>query len=93
MRSRYSAYALGLDEYVLKTWAAQTRPEQLFEPGEPRPKWISLTVHESSESGDSATVTFTAKARPSRGAIVMKERSRFSRAGDTWVYVDGDQLA
>lgn len=34
MRSRYSAYALDLDAYVLETWAPETRPAVLFEDGE-----------------------------------------------------------
>lgn len=38
MRSRYSAYACGDDAYVLATWAPETRPSRLFEPGEARPK-------------------------------------------------------
>ncbi|XLM23157.1 hypothetical protein MKD33_17040, partial [Chromobacterium piscinae] len=29
MRSRYSAYALGLEAYLLATWHASTRPEAL----------------------------------------------------------------
>jgi uncharacterized protein YchJ len=29
MRSRYSAYALGLEEYLLATWHPSTRPEKL----------------------------------------------------------------
>ena len=44
MRSRYSAYALDLDAYVLETWAPdKTRPAVLFEDGEDRPKWLSLS--------------------------------------------------
>ena len=43
MRSRYSAYALGLRDYVLDTWHASTRPEHMerFDSGV---KWLGLTV-------------------------------------------------
>ena len=34
MRSRYAAYVLGDDAYVLATWAPETRPRDLFAPGE-----------------------------------------------------------
>lgn len=90
MRSRYTAYATGADDYVLATWAEETRPTQLFEPGEPRPKWISLEVLEAGESGDVGHVHFIAKARTSGGAMRMEESSRFRREGGRWVYVDGD---
>ena len=34
MRSRYSAYALGLRDYLLETWHPNTRPESIDpEPG------------------------------------------------------------
>ena len=37
MRSRYSAYALGLHDYLLQTWHPDTRPRQLA-PDEPDPR-------------------------------------------------------
>lgn len=89
MRSRYSAYALGLDDYVLETWAPETRPAVLFETGEERPKWLSLTVHASGEDGDSGTVRFTARGRTSQGAFKLEEHSRFRRENGRWLYVDG----
>lgn len=89
MRSRYSAYALGLDDYVLETWAPETRPAVLFETGEERPKWLSLTVHASAEDGDSGTVRFTARGRTSQGAFKLEEHSRFRRENGRWLYVDG----
>jgi len=58
MRSRYSAYALDLDAYVLETWAPETRPAVLFEDGEERPKWLSLVIHSSYEEGAEGTVSF-----------------------------------
>ena len=93
MRSRYTAYALGDDEYVLATWAPETRPETLFAPGEARPKWMRLTVHSSATAPDGQTgeVTFTALARTARGAMKLTEHSRFRRDADGhWLYVDGD---
>ena len=66
MRSRYSAYALDLDAYVLETWAPETRPAVLFEDGEERPKWLSLVIHSSYEEGAEGRVSFTARGRTSQ---------------------------
>ena len=76
MRSRYSAYALDLDAYVLETWAPETRPAVLFEDGEERPKWLSLVIHSSYEEGAEGRVSFTARGRTSQGAFRLEENSR-----------------
>ena len=91
MRSRYTAYATGADDYVLSTWADETRPAVLFEAGEARPKWISLDILSADESGDTGHVHFVARARTSAGAMKLEENSRFRREKDgRWLYVDGD---
>lgn len=90
MRSRYSAYALGHDDYVRATWLPETCPATLFADDEPRPKWLGLTVHEASCDGDKGLVSFTARGRFSTGAFKMRETSRFVKQGDRWFYVDGD---
>lgn len=93
MRSRYTAYAIGDDDYVLATWAPETRPERLFSPGEMRPKWMRLAVHSSTTAPDGRTgeVSFTALARTARGAMRLAERSRFRRdEAGRWFYVDGE---
>ena len=89
MRSRYTAYALGDDAYVLATWAPETRPAALFEKGEARPKWIGLAVLSASSEGDEGTVHFVARARTSSGAMRLEEKSRFRRENGRWLYVDG----
>ncbi len=88
MRSRYSAYVLGLDDYVLATWAPETRPAALFSRGQARPKWFRLVVHGSDAA--QATVHFTALARTSTGVMRLEEKSRFRQENGRWVYVDGD---
>jgi len=46
MRSRYSAYVLGLSDYLLATWQPGTRPAALpaMEPGL---KWLGLEIRRS----------------------------------------------
>ena len=44
MRSRYSAYVLGLEDYLLATWHASTRPAALNLCTEAKPKWLGLEI-------------------------------------------------
>ena len=93
MRSRYTAYALGDDAYVLGTWAPETRPETLYAPGDARPKWLKLKVLSSAEALDGRTgeVLFEATGRTAAGAFRMKEHSLFRREeGGRWLYVSGE---
>lgn len=92
MASRYAAFALGREDYLLETWAVETRPERLFEPGEKPLKWFSLRIlsAETSPDGRSGTVRFIAKARSSGGAVVLEETSDFRKDPDgRWRYVSG----
>ncbi len=90
MRSRYSAYALRLREYVLDTWYASTRPEQMerFDAGV---KWLGLTVKRAwTTSPDEGFVEFIARSRaPGGGAAQrLEELSRFVRDEGRWQYVE-----
>ena len=89
MRSRYSAFALGLSEYLLFTWHPSTRPESIeLEPGA---QWLGLEIKDHRLTGaDSAEVTFVARFRLAGRAVRQHERSRFVREGGRWMYVDGD---
>jgi SEC-C motif-containing protein len=88
MRSRYSAYALGLHDYVAATWHPRTRPpaDSLKDDGA---RWIGLEVKHASEDGDAATVEFIARCRMQGRAQRMHEVSRFLREGGKWYYLDG----
>ncbi|SDY94873.1 SEC-C motif-containing protein [Nitrosomonas sp. Nm58] len=44
MRSRYTAYTLGREDYLLATWYHSTRPISLELASEPRSKWLGLEV-------------------------------------------------
>ncbi len=92
MRSRYSAYALGLGDYLMQTWHGSTCPESMDLSAEMRGgKWIGLTVKASQETGHKAEVEFVARYKPHVGpARRLHERSRFVQEGGQWFYVDGD---
>lgn len=86
MRSRYSAYALGLIDYLLATWHPSTAPGELELPPV---KWLSLEVRQATESGDAAVVEFVARCRVHGRAERMHEISRFVRQDGCWYYIDG----
>jgi SEC-C motif-containing protein len=91
MRSRYVAYALGHEAYLLATWHASTRPASLELEAEPRPRWIGLTIQRAQvQGGDRAVVEFVARYRIGGRAHRLHEISRFVREDGRWSYVDGD---
>lgn len=89
MRSRYSAYVRGLEDYLLATWHASTRPAALNLANTPQPKWLGLEVKTHLENGDSATVEFIARSKVGGRAQRMHEISRFRREAGCWYYLDG----
>lgn len=90
MRSRYSAYALNLTDYLLATWHASTRPATL-QANEPGLKWLGLEVRRHhSVDADHAAVEFVARSKLAGRAHRLHETSRFKREGGHWFYVDGD---
>ena len=90
MRSRYSAYVLGLHGYLQDTWHPRTRPA-LAEPDPPGLRWLGLEVKGSARiDDDHATVAFVARSKLGGRAIRLVETSRFERLDGRWFYVDGD---
>lgn len=93
MRSRYSAYVVQNEPYLLATWHPRTRPASIgFEAGT---RWLGLTVKSTREIGpDEAEVIFVARYRVGGNpAVRIHECSRFLREEGRWLYVDGDQRA
>jgi SEC-C motif domain protein len=89
MRSRYSAYALGLMDYVHQTWHANTRPAREELTNDPATKWLGLDVKKHVPDGDSATVEFVARYKIGGRAHRLHEASNFVREDGKWFYVDG----
>jgi SEC-C motif-containing protein len=87
MRSRYSAYVLQRQDYVLDTWHASTRPSPpLFEE---EIKWLGLEVRRHSQAGERAVVEFVARYRVGGQGQRLHEVSNFVREDGRWWYVDG----
>jgi SEC-C motif domain protein len=90
MRSRYSAYVLGLWDYLQATWHPDTRPAQAAAT-ESGLKWLGLQVGRCTTADpDHATVAFVARSKLGGRAHRLVETSRFVREGGRWYYVDGD---
>ena len=86
MRSRYSAYVLGLIDYLLATWHPATAPGELELPPL---KWLGLEVCLAQATAQAGVVEFVARCRENGRAQRMHETSRFVREQGRWYYVDG----
>jgi SEC-C motif-containing protein len=90
MRSRYSAFVLGLPDYLLATWYPSTRPARL-EPDDAGLTWLGLALRRHTiVDADHATVEFVARSKLGGRAHRLHEISRFVREAGRWYYVDGD---
>jgi len=91
MRSRYTAYTLLREDYLLTTWHTSTRPEKLGLTEEASSKWLDLQVKRHEQQDDShALVEFVARYKIGGRAHRMHEVSRFVHENGRWFYVDGD---
>ncbi len=91
MRSRYSAYVLDLEPYLLATWHTSTRPPSLELGDDGTMRWLGLEIkrHESTGNG-SAIVEFVARYRVAGRAHRLHETSRFLCEDGRWYYLDGE---
>jgi SEC-C motif domain protein len=95
MRSRYTAFSLGDEAYLLRTWHPRTRPDGVqLDRGT---RWTGLQVLHAERGGTDdgdGLVEFVATWAGSAGAGGaggrLRERSRFERRGGRWLYVGGD---
>lgn len=88
MRSRYSAFAVGDAEYLLRTWHSSTRPESLELDSAQR--WVRLEILDTAkgeEADPTGVVEFRAFHRHRGQSDDLHERSRFVREAGAWVYV------
>ena len=90
MRSRFTAYVMQDDAYLLATWHPSTRPADAKP--DPAVKWLGLQVRDHQVvDGSHAEVEFVARYRVQGRGGRMRERSRFVRENDgRWYYVDGE---
>ena len=100
MRSRYSAYALGLAEYIIET----THPKH---PEMHKKNWdwredilrfskdtefVDLEILSFEEKEKQAFVTFTASLKQKDKDFSYTEKSLFEKQGELWLYKDAEFL-
>lgn len=87
MRSRFSAFAVGDESYLLRSWDPSTRPDRVrFVPGQ---RWVGLEVLASSGGplDREGTVEFVAHHERNGVPGRLHEVSRFVRHAGRWVYL------
>lgn len=93
MRSRYTAYTLKREPYLLRTWHDSTRPGELGLGKDGATTWLGLEVirAEAGGAGDAqGIVEFVARYKVNGKAGRLHEVSRFTRENGQWSYVDGE---
>ncbi|CAN1504160.1 UPF0225 domain containing protein [Methylophilaceae bacterium] len=92
MRSRYSAYALALPEYLLATWHPDSRPSKLDFSEDAAIKWLGLAIKPTTpEQDNKATVEFVARYKVAGKAYRLHELSDFIKLNQRWYYLSGNQ--
>ena len=91
MRSRYSAYVLSLEDYLLATWHASTRPASLDFSDSGKTKWLGLEVkRHAGIDANRAQVEFVARYKTGgMSAVRLHEISDFVFEDGQWFYVSG----
>jgi len=101
MRSRYSAYAMDLPQYIMET----THP-QCAEYDEERERWeesihffyqntefLGLEIKNFTPGKREAWVTFVAHLSQKDKPVFLTEKSRFIKEGGLWVYRDSEVMS
>ncbi|WP_304107238.1 YchJ family protein [Mycolicibacterium bacteremicum] len=92
MRSRFSAFALGRADHLLRTWHPDTRPRRLDL--DDSVTWRRLQIVDTEAGGaedEHGIVEFRAQYEQHGRRHILHERSRFTRTGDgAWRYLDGE---
>ncbi|MFC8916554.1 YchJ family protein [Streptomyces sp. NPDC047821] len=90
MRSRYSAFVVRDEPYLLRTWAPATRPRSVdFDPDM---RWTGLEITGTTDGTvfhTTGTVTFVARYTHQGEPGALSEHSRFEKTDGAWLYVDG----
>lgn len=97
MRSRYSAYALGLADYIIETTHPQS-PHYISD----RTQWVKqiaafskqisfdhLEILEFNEGDHESFVSFVAHLSQEKMDVTFSERSHFLKVNNSWKYLEG----
>ena len=87
MRSRYSAYAIHDEQYLLDSWHESTRPDHIE--AHPLVRWIRLKIIDADSCKHS--VEFVATFRLNGKAHKLCEKSRFVFENGRWFYLEAEK--
>lgn len=90
MRSRYTAYVMGNEGYLLNSWHASSRPASIE--FDPQQRWLGLKLTHAQDSGGpgrEAVVEFVARFKIAGRAYRLHEISHFEHGSEGWVYTGG----
>lgn len=87
MRSRFSAFVLGLTDYLSKSWHASTRPADLSL--SPDDQWVKLDIVKNTDKQVHFQAYFK-DAESESGYSVLDETSDFIFEDGHWFYVAGE---
>lgn len=94
MRSRFSAFCLGLTDYLLSSWCEASRPAELDLSDQP--SWRKLVIYDNqmgSENDTIGRVEFGAFYQYGDQLGEMREISQFQRNSDGhWCYLSGEVI-
>ena len=92
MRSRYSAYTLGLIDYLVATTLPAQQAQldrQAIAEWSHNSRWLGLTVEQEDATATRAQVIFTARwADPDGSQHSHRECSDFCKLGERWYFID-----
>jgi SEC-C motif-containing protein len=87
MRSRYSAFVLEHEDYLLASWHPKTRPEHIeFDPA---CKWLGLKIIQTrlgQSTDNKGWVEFVARYKIDGKAERIEELSYFLKDNNVWLY-------
>lgn len=93
MRSRYSAFVVCDEAYLLATWHPQTRPSRVR--FDQQQRWLGLSIRNTADgaAGEQwGTVEFVARFKVAGKGHRLHEVSRFDNLDGRWYYLDGKHL-
>jgi SEC-C motif-containing protein len=98
MRSRYTAYATGVVDYVVGTHDLDTAKDvdrDSIAEWSSQSKWLGLRIVATEAGGsadDTGMVEFIARFERDGAVVEHHERSTFRRLDGRWLFVDGEMV-
>lgn len=92
MRSRYTAYVLRDEQYLMDTWHGSTRPGKIDFSGVDSVLWTGLEIVNTGQGqpdDNDGSVEFVAGYKVDGKDKQLHENSRFVKEQGQWFYLDG----